>query len=227
MQVCEIEPKLAQKIHIEHHYLHRKAHCRKAYGLFVDGCVKGVCLFGTPASPPLCKGLFGPEERYNIVELVRLWVDDSVPRNGESYLISSAIHQSPYELFVSYADSSVGHVGYVYQATNWLYTGLSAKHNQWNLGGLHSKGIANKFSLAQLRERSDFSITERARKHRYVFIKAGHKRYKALLKKLKYPILPYPKFAGEVSRLDTSAPTEGVGVIPTPRSISKESGEPR
>ena len=218
MEVREIESKLAQTIHIKYHYLHRRAHCRKAYGLFVEGDLKGVCLFGTPASPPLCKGLFGSEERYNIVELVRLWVDDSVPRNGESYLISSAINQCPFELFVSYADSSVGHVGYVYQATNWLYTGLSAKHNQWNLNGLHSKGIANKFSLVELRKKVGFSITERARKHRYVFIKASHKRRKALLKKLKYPVLAYPKFAGEVSRHDTSAPTERAGVLPAPRS---------
>lgn len=34
-------------------------------------------------------------------------------------------------ILVSYADSAQGHHGYIYQATNWIYTGISAKRTEW------------------------------------------------------------------------------------------------
>lgn len=86
----------------------------------------------------------------------------------------------------------------VYQATNWIYTGLSAKRTNWTIKGVdkHCQTIADKFTAKQLREiyGDRFSLQPRSRKHRYVtFIAASKKRRKELLRKLKYPILPYPK----------------------------------
>ena len=39
---------------------------------------------------------------------------------------------------VSYADTAQGHVGYVYQAANFIYTGLSAKRTDWKKTGAAS-----------------------------------------------------------------------------------------
>ncbi len=57
-------------------------------------------------------------------ELARLWVDDSVPQNAETYLIARAIRhiKSVYpavKVLVSYADPSAGHSGMIYKAANW------------------------------------------------------------------------------------------------------------
>ena len=61
-------------------------------------------------------------------ELARLWIDDKVPQNGETWLIGKAIrfirknHQS-IKVIVSYADPSAGHSGTIYKAANWIADG--------------------------------------------------------------------------------------------------------
>jgi hypothetical protein len=98
---------------------------------------------------------------------------------------------------VSFADTAEEHLGIVYQATNWLYTGLSAKRTDWTVKGIdkHGHTWADKYSAEQMREKfgADFTLTPRSRKHRYLFINASGSRKKFLLSQLRYPILDYPK----------------------------------
>jgi hypothetical protein len=112
---------------------------------------------------------------------------------------------------VSYADTSQDHVGYVYQATNFIYTGLSAKRTDWKVRGkehLHSQSIVDEFRGQPnrskcLREKygDDFYTVDRPRKHRYIFI-TGSKTYrKEVLRDLKYKIQPYPKGNEESYRI--------------------------
>jgi hypothetical protein len=187
----------AMRIVIENHYLHRKAPCSVAFGLFLDDKIKGVICYGTPSSAPLRSGIAGPENANNVIELTRLWVCDSVPRNGESYLIGNTLKESGKEIVVSYAEIQQGHVGTVYQATNWLYTGLSAKRTNWTIYGVskHCQTLADKYSASEIREKygDRFSLQERPRKHRYVFINAKGKRKAHLIASLRYQIQPYPK----------------------------------
>ena len=137
-----------------------------------------------PLFIPLRIGLAGASNTHNILELTRLWVEDDVPRNGESFLIGATLTKLNKEIVVSYADTARGHVGTVYQATNWLYTGLSAKRTNWTVEGVdkHSQTLGDKFTL-----------TPRSRKHRYVYLCCNKARRKLLLSELKYPLLPYPK----------------------------------
>ena len=157
----------------------------------------GVVCYGTPSSAPLRRGIAGDENASNVIELTRLWVNDSVPRNGESYLIGNTVRKVDKEIVVSYAEAAQGHIGYVYQATNWLYTGLSAKGTNWTIEGQtkHCQTIADKYTAEQLREQfgDKFSLQPRARKHRYVFLNAPKGRRKALMRELRYPVQPYPK----------------------------------
>lgn len=113
----------AVKYVVEHHYLRRKPPVSFAYGLVDDaGAVKGVITFGTPASRHMlisaCKS--APE---NVIELNRLWVHDSMPRNTESEFISKSLARLPPKIVLSYADTAAGHIGYVYRAANFNYAG--------------------------------------------------------------------------------------------------------
>lgn len=195
--IKRIDYQTAMKIIVEKHYLHRKAPCSNAFGLFLDDECKGVIVYGTPSSAPLRRGIAGDENINNVVELTRLWVCDSVPRNGESFLIGNTIKQCGKEIVVSYAEIEQGHLGIVYQATNWYYTGLSAKRTNWVVEGIdkHCQTIADKYSSQELKEKygDKFSLKPRPRKHRYVFMNAKGKRKKELLQSLKYKIMPYPK----------------------------------
>jgi hypothetical protein len=198
-QIERISYKTAQEIVIAKHYLHRKAPCSFAFGMFdSSGQIVGVVIYGVPASSTLLKGICGADEAHNVYELTRLWVDDSVPRNGESWLIGTTIKQLDREIVVSYADSSQDHIGFVYQATNFLYTGLSAKFRDPKIKGLenqHHATYANGMTNKEVIEKYGELVywVERPRKHRYIIFNASKTRRKQLLKKLRYKVLPYPK----------------------------------
>lgn len=190
----------ATEIIVERHYLHRKAPCSFAFGLFDrDRNIMGVVMYGVSPSSTLLKGVCGPDEWRNVYELTRLWVDDSVPKNGESFLIGNSINKLDREIIVSFADSSQNHVGFVYQATNFVYTGLSAKFKDPKVKGLenqhhatYANGLTNKEVIEKFGAENVYFV-ERPRKHRYVYFNAKGKRRKYLLSQLRYKILPYPK----------------------------------
>ena len=108
---------------IQAHYLRSwPAVCVLRLGLFVHGEVVGCVVFALPPRETA--------KRYGGVtwELARLWVADSVPRNGESFLLGQAVryihkHHPDIQTLVSYADPSVGHKGTVYRAANWTPDG--------------------------------------------------------------------------------------------------------
>jgi hypothetical protein len=64
-----------------------------------------------------------PDAPDSVVELNRLWVHDSCPRNSESFFVSHALRALPPLLIVSYADTAWGHVGTIYRALNFHYAG--------------------------------------------------------------------------------------------------------
>lgn len=154
-------------------------------------------MYGTPVSAPLRRGICGDDEKENVIELTRLWIKDGTEKNVESFLIGGTIRKLDKEVVVSFADPSQGHLGLIYQATNFIYTGLSAKRGDWKVKGLskHSHTIADKYTSKELHDKygDDFYTEARQQKHRYVFFNCNSKRKKELLKKLNYPILPYPK----------------------------------
>jgi len=200
--IKEIDKKTAQAVVIKNHYLHRQAPCSKAFGLFdnqnPDSPV-GVVMYGVSPSSTLLKGICGEDEARNVYELTRLWVDDSVPKNGESFLIGNTVGLLDREIIVSFADSSQGHVGAVYQATNWLYTGLSAKFKDPKVKGMenmhhatYANGLTNKQVVEKFGEDNVYFV-ERPRKYRYVIFNANRSRKKELMAALRYQVLPYPK----------------------------------
>lgn len=197
MIIKRIDNKTAQNIVIKNHYLHRKAPCSFAFGLFVDDNLVGVVMYGTPSSSTLRKGICGIQEKDNVIELTRLWIDDKIGKNAESYLIGNTIKKVNKEIVVSFSEIEQGHIGIVYQACSFFYTGLSAKRTNWTIDGInkHCQTIADKYTAKEIREKfgDRFKIVPRPRKHRYIFINAKKKRRKKLLSKLLYPILPYPK----------------------------------
>lgn len=203
--IKEIDKKMAQEIHIKEHYLHRKAPCSYAYGLFEKETDKivGVVLYGVPASRSLQKGICGEDYANQVGELTRLWVEDGTPKNVESFLIGNTIKLQGFKILVSFAECRQGHVGYVYQATNWLYTGLSAKRTDVVIDGKvcgHPRHITDKYGgQKQAREilGDRFQLVPRPRKHRYIYFNCNKKEKKILMSKLRYKILPYPKDCNE------------------------------
>ena len=191
----------AMAIVVERHYLHRKCPVSSAFGLIDrnSGEIVGVVTYGVSPSSTLLKGICGPEEAKNVYELNRLWVDDRVPKNGERYLIANTMRLLDREIIVSFADSSQKHVGIIYQAANFIYTGLSAKFKDPKVVGkenMHHATYANGLTNAQVVEKfgaENVTFVERPRKHRYIYFNCSKTRKRQLLKKLRYKVIPYPK----------------------------------
>jgi len=205
-EVHEISAREATDVIVKNHYLHRRGPASSCFGLFDDwGSLVGVITYGTPASPSLCKGIAGEDEVEHVTELTRLWIADITPKNAESFLIGRSLKMLPSEkdLVVSFAEIRAGHVGTVYQATNWIYTGMSDRHVEWRLDGVesnkHGRHLFDEYGgVDKAKEILGDRLVraERPRKHRYVFIRGSKWRRKELLSKLRYEVQPYPTMEG-------------------------------
>jgi len=173
-----------------------------AYGLFSGNYIIGVCTFGM--SPNMHLNKIG---EYNQLELNRLIIDEQTDKNAASYFLGQIFKKLERPLgLVSYADTGVNHYGYIYQATNWIYTGSSVGQDLCIMSDgkmLHKRALDqqlrnNTRKKEDIKEKIKSSI-----KHRYFYFLGSKKQKKEMLKALNYPILPYPK--GESKRYDTSA----------------------
>lgn len=178
------------------HYARRKPVIQYAFGLF-DGDLPdpvGVVTYGQPATPAASKWVAGEENRKHVLELNRLVLyPEYNGGNYGSYLVSRSLKLLPHGTFViSYADwGGWHHIGYVYQATNWLYTGLTkAKIDKYSTG-----------KHPRHRDLTDVQTVLRTEKHRYVYLVGTRREVREMRKKLRYPVIgTYPK--GQSVRYD-------------------------
>lgn len=177
MRVLPIKPKETYEWLLSKHYAKRIPQIMYAFGLYEDNLLVGVVTYGIPASPMLCIGVCGKEYASNVLELNRLCLLNNA-KNESSFLVSHSIKLLPKpSIVVSYADTAQGHVGYVYQATNFLFTGTTKERTDMANGeGKHS------------RHGKDPSIRQfRSSKHRYVFIHGTKKQKKRAIVFIKLP----------------------------------------
>lgn len=216
----EVDYQTAHKIITENHYSHCMPCCELALGFYVDSVLNCVIVFGQSATARMANSL--PSKDY--WELVRLFSFDWAGRNTESYCIGNAIRhiEKNYakDLLISFADPSEGHCGYIYQATNWLYCGVTDQtggytyffDGKWQ----HPRSTVARYGTRKhakiVKLNPNVKFKRIPRKHRYIYLLGSRKRKRELRQKLKYPILPYPKLAEEVSReIRTASSCEGSG----------------
>jgi hypothetical protein len=100
-----------------------------------------------------------------------------------------------YSVIVAYCDSRAGEIGTIYQACNFLYTGLSTGGKEYLIGGKWRTGVgASKFAH-QKRTLADYESRARSTKSRYVYLLGDRSQRQLLRSKLRFPVLPYPKRA--------------------------------
>jgi len=210
-QVKSIESYLCKEWCLKKHYAKRLPPIEFAFGLFnLDNILVGIVTYGTPVSSGL-RDLWNNE--YKLMELNRLVINEGLEKNVLSYLVSQSLNKLPSPLVVvSYADTSQNHHGYIYQATNWIYTGLSVPFKDYYIKGMEhlhngtimdmSRGQENRVEWLRNKFGDDLIMIERPRKHRY-FIFTGNKHdQKKMRQMIPYEIQPYPK--GDNKRYDAS-----------------------
>ena len=168
------------------HYAKRWPSISFAFGLFLDSELVGVVTYGSPASPWLCKGVCGEEFRKQVIELNRLALKNN-KKNEASLLVGRSLKllaKQRDSIVVSYADTAHNHTGFIYQATNFLFTGTTKPRTDMaSANGKHSRHHAG--------DRSN--RVARSAKHRYVNF-VGNKRFRKKARQaLRYETMPYPK----------------------------------
>lgn len=220
-RVISIDSKETYEWLLYKHYAHRIPSISYAFGLYdKNDSLVGICTYGHPVAMTLIKTAFNGKYQDCFYELNRLCVNDGLPKNTLSFFVSQTLKMLPKPMvIVSYADSSHFHHGYIYQATNWLYTGLSAQFKDYMVKGFedrHSASIMDMVGRSDgknghldkvklLKEKfgeENVYMVDRARKYRYFYLLGNKREKEDMLKSLKYEILPYPK--GDNKKYDAS-----------------------
>ena len=114
----------------------------------------------------------------NYLELSRLWVADSEPKNTESFFIGKTLRflQIYSQLIgvVSYADPTVGHSGTVYKATNFTLFGETRKSYHYQKGDdiVHKKRVwreAKALSISEKKHAENLGLQKREEEKKLVF----------------------------------------------------------
>lgn len=198
LDVKQIQSHEVEQWILRKHYARRMPQVSFAFGLYRGSLLIGVVTYGIPASRPLCVGVCGKEYATDVLELNRLVLEEN-GKNHASILIGRSIRLLPRpKILVSYADTGQDHIGYVYQATNWIYTGKSVQRfDRVSFGSKTHPRRAFDVNGVQVLRHS---------KHRYVYFIGNKKEVKTYKSKLNYQIQSYPK--GESIRYDTSERVE-------------------
>ena len=184
----------------------------------------GVVMFGRGASPYMAqhKGL----KQTECAELVRIALNDH--KTPVSRIVKIALtflrKNSPgIKLVVSFADQSEGHHGGIYQAGNWVYTGITAPSNFYIIKGkkTHPRSLGAKGkeqSIKGARELDKNATIFRCEgKHRYMMAFDDEVYQRIILNKQ-----PYPKREKQAMAVP-SAQRRGSADLHAPKP--KDSGE--
>lgn len=175
---------------------------RFSFGLFHDDRIVGVCTFGMGCGKNQYTSVIPDIQNGQYIELTRLWLEDTIGRNGESYFISRCIRMLPREirLVISFSDEKQGHVGTIYQAANFAYLGKNGggrmlmgqdgieKHPRL-LGIYRMRHPEYKdYTNAQLMELLGYRYIQGGAKHKYAM---GRDKFTRRI--IEKSALPYPK----------------------------------
>ena len=173
-------------------------------GVWEDNKFIGVVLFSRGANPYLFNSFNLTQDKG--CELTRIALDKH--KSNVSQIMSLAIRKlkslcPDLELIISFADADQEHLGIIYQATNWIYSGLSNKNKKGTAYIINNKKVHSKTANERVRSRNLRGTldnikrvynTENVRHH---ITKGKHKYLMPLNKTMRNKVIllskPYPK----------------------------------
>ena len=192
----------ARKLIERNHYFHSlPGGTHLTFGVFSEGSLVGALMLGVGPfnSPSLVKGANAGD----CLTLTRLWLADELHPNSESrvlgVLVRALRRDTQVKFLLTYADMAQGHLGTIYQATNWTYTGLSDAMPLYDVGDgrlRHSRSLSHAYGTHSLRHFAnhgvEVKVVNQTRKHRYLYFLDPTWRERLLP-----PVIPYPKHGRE------------------------------
>lgn len=161
---------------IKNHYTNSCPGIVRCFTLEEAGVVVGACIFSIPSRQNI-----GVPGCYDIVELSRLFIIDDTPKNTESYFIAQCLKwlriNTEFEAVVSFADTTQGHSGAIYKATNFVLLGQTGTNYHYEtLAGhrLHKRQVwdrAKKNNISEKEQSIKDNLTkiEELPKNKFVY----------------------------------------------------------
>lgn len=202
---------------INKHYAGRWSGASLIFGIYEKGSsphqffntvsdrLVGCIIYGSPVARHGVKSISEFLKFDEVYELKRLWIEDGLGANIESFSIAQSINYIKNNLptikvLISYADPMENHSGTIYKATNWVYQGNEVSHGgalyqyrfndteQW----LTPRAMNNKIGVCGLKDvikiYPNIQYKPIERKHRYLYFTCSKKEKRELIKTLKHPI---------------------------------------
>lgn len=195
-------------------------------GVWERGKFVGVVIYGCGATPEIGKPYSVTQQQ--ICELVRVALTKHESKTSRIVSIANRMltKANPgLRLIVSFADTSQGHHGGIYQAGGWIYTGSDEYHAYRVLGKMvHPRTLYARYgvggqSIPWLRSHVDPKAERIANglKHKYVMPLDDEMRSRIM------PLArPYPKRAGSAASGTSGIQPGGDGATPIPALSTKQ-----
>ena len=202
LRVQPIPIMIARKLIERNHYLHSlPGGTHLTFGVFDNKNLAGALTLG--AGPFNAPSLVNGATAGDCLTLSRLWLSDELPPNSESRVLGLVIRalrrDTSLKFLLTYADPAQGHLGIIYQASNWIYNGLSDAMPLYDLGDgrlRHSRSLSHSFGTHSMRHFAQRGVpikaVQQSRKHRYIYFLDPTWRKRILAE-----VFPYPKLAQE------------------------------
>ena len=204
LRLIPISREDSKKLIVRNHYSHSfPGGSKMSFGVILNRRLLGAMVFGV--GPYLGYKLVEGASPNDVVTLTRLWLSDELPKNSESKVLGIALRSlrqdTSLKFVIAYSDPMFGHFGTIYQATNWLYTGLSSATPLYDIGDgrlHHSRSLAHQLgshSIHYLMSQGiNAKIIPQQAKHRYIYFLDESWR-----SRLSMPVLIYPKKEIEIN----------------------------
>jgi len=133
------------KLMKQYHYKedHIGGNIEKCFGLYFQNRLIGGMAFGYPRH----NKKYSQNGKYKVWDLRRLCCIDDTPKNTESYFIGKVLKiirdKTDVDFVISYSDTTVGHYGIIYRASNFEQIGTTGKSKYvlWNNKRYHVRSL--------------------------------------------------------------------------------------
>lgn len=199
LTISSVSTSDVQEFSRRYHYTGTGGNATWRWGLWHGPVLMGVVAYNLPTRET-CESVFGPDHFDKVWHMGRLALADSAPPNSESRLIGGSLkaikrdHSDVWGV-LTYAATDVGHLGYVYQATNAIYTGTGGHAVIYvdKQGQRRSDYYASAYVSRQAALSRGWTVADGGVKHRYLYVLGNKTQRRHRMAQLRLPALPYPK----------------------------------
>lgn len=175
--VKPVAPSEIEELVVREHYLHNMpATASATFAVYWKNKLAGAAVF--TAGPRNGYSILSASKPQDVATLARFYLLDVLPKNSESRVLGVILRHlrktRQWKFLLSYADPSAGHIGTIYQATSWMYLGMTKPNAYITLGNnklYHPRTVYGMIGTNSVKHLQELGIPSTRRylpeKHRY------------------------------------------------------------